>query len=793
MQQFLGVVLSVSISCFLPASRAFGGAVDTPYPILFVTQVPIPADFATVGSVFGNHRPTMSDTGRGGDLWIRYSDGTLKNLTAAAGYGTTGFQGANAIAVREPGVHWDGAKAVFSMVIGAPTAQYQNGTYYWQLYEITGLGQQESPVITRVPNQPANYNNISPLYGTDERIIFTSDRPRDGQPHLYPQLDEYEETPTVSGLWSLDPATGELFLLNHAPSGDFTPILDSFGRVIFTQWDHLQRDQQADTDALTPPGEPEPYGTFNYSDEGDESVPLFGDRTEYFPEPRPGREDLLGGTNLVGHRFNHFIPWQINEDGTEVETLNHVGRHELHGYIPNSINDDPNVIDYYGQLSRFNDRPILNMLQVKEDPTAPGRYFGADAPEFQTHSAGQIVSIDAPPSLNADEMSVTYVTHPDTSGPDNTPGADHSGLYRDPLPLSDGTLMATHTSETRADQNIGTAANPMSRYDFRLKTLVLAANGYWVAGTPLTDGISKTISYWDPDTLVSYSGSLWEWQAVEVRPRTRPARIVPQLPAPERSVFDQAGVNVEQFRCFLVENDLALIVARNVTARDDFDLQQPFNLRVPGTGTQTIGAPGTVYDVAHLQLFQADQLRGLTFGGATPRQGRRVLAQPLHDPRALGANPDNPGGPLGSVAIADDGSLAGFVPARRALSWQLTAPDATPVVRERNWLTFQPGEIRVCTSCHGMNQYDQAGFTAPTNPPAALLELLQYWRMDNDPVPADMNCDHTVDLFDFAILHGCVAGSQGLPPSPGCQVTDLDAGGTVDIHDFAIFQIDFGA
>ena len=49
-------------------------------------------------------------------------------------------------------------------------------------------------MITKVPNQPANYNNISPIYGTDDRIIFVSDRPRNGASHLYPQLDEYELT-----------------------------------------------------------------------------------------------------------------------------------------------------------------------------------------------------------------------------------------------------------------------------------------------------------------------------------------------------------------------------------------------------------------------------------------------------------------------------------------------------------------------------------------------------------------------------------------------------------------------
>ena len=99
--------------------------VSTPYPIMFVTQVPVPADFTTVGAVFGNHRATLDAVARGGDLWVRYPDGTLKNLTAAAGYGATGFQGDAAIAVREPTVHWSGAKAVFSMVVGASAQRYR--------------------------------------------------------------------------------------------------------------------------------------------------------------------------------------------------------------------------------------------------------------------------------------------------------------------------------------------------------------------------------------------------------------------------------------------------------------------------------------------------------------------------------------------------------------------------------------------------------------------------------------------------------------------------------------------
>jgi len=91
-------------------------------------------------------------------------------------------------------------------------------------------------------------------------------------------------------------------------------------------------------------------------------------------------------------------------------------------------------------------------------------------------------------------------------------------------------------------------------------------------------------------------------------------------------------------------------------------------------------------------------------------------------------NPPNEGGPPSSVALAIDGSFASFVPARRAMSWQLTAPDGTPVVRERYWLTFQPGEVRTCGSCHGVNTQDQAGRPAPDNSPEALRDLLRHWK-----------------------------------------------------------------
>ena len=67
-------------------------------------------------------------------------------------------------------------------------------------------------------------------------------------------------------------------------------------------------------------------------------------------------------------------------------------------------------------------------------------------------------------------------------------------------------------------------------------------------------------------------------------------------------------------------------------------------------------------------------------------------------------------------------------PAGRALTWQSTDPAGTPIVRERNWITFQAGELRVCASCHGVNALDQAGRPAPRNPPQALRALLEWWK-----------------------------------------------------------------
>ncbi|WP_027072159.1 hypothetical protein [Luteimonas sp. J29] len=665
-------------------------AVTVQNPILFVTQVPLAGDpFSSRISTFANHLPEVDLAPRGGDLMIRYPDGTLRNLTREAGYGMDGQQTANAIAVREPTVHWSGTKAVFSMVVGAPTSVYGTDNSKWQLYEVTGLGKGETARITKVPHQPTGYNNLSPLYASDDRILFTSDRPRNGQSHLYPQLDEYESTPTTTGIYSLDPATGELRVLNHSPSGVFSPIIDSYGRVIFTRWDHLQRDQQN-------------YSKFEpvtYASET-ANASRASDNTETFPEPRE-RSNTNAYGQVNGFTYNLFTPWQMNQDGTDELTLNHIGRHELSfNYLQRSFAGDRALADTVN-TSLIANRTEINidsgLFHVREDPRNPGIYYAVHAREFGEGTSGRIVRITGAPNLTADKMTITVVS----AG---------SGRFRNPLPLSSGQFVAAYTPSSQFQRGI----------ELRLHQLDTDSSGRFVAGDPLTPGIRKSVRWWNGSgSTQSYDGLLWELDPVEVVARQRPPAPTAQLAAPERAVLGEEQVNEAALREWMKARNLALVVVRNQTSRDRTDRQQPFNLQVPG-GVKTTNGTGQLYSISHFQIFQGNQVRAYN----AHKRGRRVLAQPM----AVDANPANPGGPRGSVVIARDGSSAAFVPASQALTWQTTDPGGEAVVRERVWVTMQPGEIRTCTGCHGENSANQAGNAPSQNKPEALRELLRHWK-----------------------------------------------------------------
>ena len=687
-------------------AQAAGPTAAPTNPILFVTQVPTQGGdpFSSRLSTFSNHRPSIGSAVRGGDLMIRYADGALRNLTKEAGYGMDGLQGAQAIAVREPTVHWSGTKAIFSMVIGAPLQRYGSTDGKWQIYEISGLGRNQAATITKVPRQPEHYNNVSPLYTSDGDILFTSDRPRMGEAHLYPNLDEYESTATITGIYKLKPSTGALTILNHAPSGAYSPTIDSFGRIVFTRWDHMQQDQQQDGSIDLGYN----YDPFNYSSESTGATRT-GRFRDTFPERRAQTTTPYG--RVKGHTYNLFTPWQMRQDGTEELTLNHIGRHEMVGsyvYLPRAFMDDGALSDNVS-LANFANRKHIRMdggiFHIRENPVSPGIYYGIYAREFAEGTTNQIVRFNGAPTLNAEQM--VFSDASPAAGSGGLPG----GRFRNPLPLTSGSMVASYTP----DATFGGSST------LRLHQLNVDSSNMFVAGTPLTPGIYKTVSWWTGDpTPRQYSGPLWEIEAVEVVARTPPPMTGhPAVPAPERAVLAAEGVDENVLRDWLRERDLALIVTRNQTSRDRADTQQPYNLRVPG-GESTTRGNGAVYDISHYQIVQANLVRA--YGNNIT--GRRPVAEPMSVP----SNPANPGGPAGSVKIAADGSTAAFVPARRALSWQTLDPEGVPVVRERVWLTMQPGEIRTCGGCHGENSRNQANEPSPTNQPQALAALIRHWK-----------------------------------------------------------------
>ncbi len=428
----------------------------------------------------------------------------------------------------------------------------------------------------------------------------------------------------------------------------------------------------------------------------------------------------------------------MNEDGTEMEMLNHVGRHEMGNYILNNFTNDSNLTDFYTPISPT---PIRAMFHIQESPVTAGLYYGIEAPEFGTHGSGMVVTVNAPPGMHPEQITFTYVTHPDTRSTDDTPSVNHSGLYRNPTPLSDGQVLVAHSHSTQQDSNIGTSTAPLSKYDFRIRLLESAGNGYLKGNTAITGaGITKNVSWWSPDEMFSYNGVLWELYPVEVKARPIPTTTTNNLEtvAPsEQALFTAAGVNLHDFKKFLRRNKLSVLAIRDVTSRDDADQQQPFNLKVSGLAHQTINPskPTNIYEVKHVQFLQNDLVRGI--GGInTPKVGRRGLARFLHDPAAMTYNPPSTGS-QGSTNIHPDGSAAMIVPAERALTWQLTDTNNKGIVRERLWLSTRSGEVRTCTSCHGESTLNQAGNTSPTNAPQALTTLLNHVKTidsDNDGV-----------------------------------------------------------
>lgn len=170
------------------------------------------------------------------------------------------------------------------------------------------------------------------------------------------------------------------------------------------------------------------------------------------------------------------------------------------------------------------------------------------------------------------------------------------------------------------------------------------------------------------------------------------------MAAPEQAVLNNLGIALADLQAYLRTNNLALLVSRNVTARDRNDRQQPFNLRVAGGGVESITTSGKVYEVSDLQFFLGELLRG--YGSQNNQSARRrVLAQPL----ALSRKQPLERGRFSWQRAHCPGWLHGsYCSAQRALTWQLISPNGTPVSARAllvNLPTRRSARVRILSWC----------------------------------------------------------------------------------------------
>ena len=141
--------------------------------------------------------------------------------------------------------------------------------------------------------------------------------------------------------------------------------------------------------------------------------------SDVYPDPLPTTQYPLG------LKFDQFLPWTLNQDGTELLTINHLGRHELTlGF--NRSQADSNLQNFTPPTGAVR---ATSFLQIRENPASAGSYVTTDA-IFTAVSAGKVITFTAPPTRS-----------PAT-------GADlrvvvNIGLSRDPAVLSNGRLIAS--------------------------------------------------------------------------------------------------------------------------------------------------------------------------------------------------------------------------------------------------------------------------------------------------------------------------------------------------------------
>ena len=250
---------------------------------------------------------------------------------------------------------------------------------YWQIYEVSGLAagraaadrppaaaggqpttsRRSTGRTTASCSPPTGRATATAALPTARRVRIDADRHR----HL---VDGAPTAPTCG--CSTTP-----------PSGDFTPLVASDGRVIFTRWDHLQRDQQNNEgtlDAMAPSTTPP------------ERAPQ--QLTDATPRSSPSCAASRRAATSTGTRSTSSSPGRSTRTVPGSRRSTTSAATSCAGYFDSAHDGLPEFI-------APEDRRTADLfLQLEEDPLRPGYFYGTNAPEFATHAAGQIIGLDAP-------------------------------------------------------------------------------------------------------------------------------------------------------------------------------------------------------------------------------------------------------------------------------------------------------------------------------------------------------------------------------------------------------------
>jgi hypothetical protein len=179
-------------------------------------------------------------------------------------------------AVRDPQVHYDGQKILFSYRRG--------GQSYFHLYEIgiDGAG------LTQLTDGP--YDDIEPTYTPEGKILFCSTRCR--------RVVGCNPSP-VATLYGCEADGSNIREISASPFTDNTPWMLPDGRVLFTRWEYVDRNQLSF------------HHLWSCSPDGTRQAAYFGNQYQgqHPPVPRFSDVAMLGakpipGTNKVVASFS---------------------------------------------------------------------------------------------------------------------------------------------------------------------------------------------------------------------------------------------------------------------------------------------------------------------------------------------------------------------------------------------------------------------------------------------------------------------------------------------------------